>query len=213
MHVSRRSIAFLTCALAVLVSSAVWATEIFQLEEAALTSADRATLQSQACKPFHVLAERVSGWRLKGYPDSKPGARVDCAPHLITATYSVHRVVQCLKGRQKWRCDTGGLLVQARVFEQGPYEIDIQDLQPEEAVNALRCLEAGLRQRPDLVGAELIAKPGMLISRNYGNDRAPGISATVSTPAKECLAVTFARACDPTSPVPLEVESESCSGE
>ena len=41
----------------------------------------------------------------------------------------------------------------------------------------------------------------------------PSISASMSTPAKRCLSVTFAEACDAGGPVPLDVESDECFDE
>jgi len=190
------------------------ALSIIPTEIVELSRTDHSVIEKKACrKPYDVPAKQISGWR---FVITKPGyvhASVECGTHLTTGLYSLNYQVSCTKRRGTWRCESRELYIQTRFLDQGPYDIALFDIEPEEALKALRCLESGLRQRPDLVGNELVSEPSILMAHSLEPTHTPVISAFVSTPIKACLNVTFARDCDAGAQVPLEVNSDGCLDE
>ena len=201
----RLAAAGLSLAMAVAVS----ALTIIPTEPVELGRSDRAILEKLACqRPHGVGAQKMSGWRTVMEEKNPVHASVECKPHLITDRYAAFYVTGCDKERATWKCDEPDLQLRLKYLEAGPYDIYIRELEPDAALKALSCLETGLRARPDLVGAEMKVEPWSLIRRNVNGK--PSISASMSTPVKRCLSVTFAEACDAGGLVPLDVESAEC---
>lgn len=194
-----------TCAMSAM------ALTIVPTEFVELTDSDRAYLEKIACrKPLKVSAQRIHGWRMTLNTHGALHAGVTCEPHVTTETYSLQFSMACTKRWGSWRCESQGDALRMQFMGGGPYDIGIAGLTPEEAIKGLSCLEAGLRQRPDLAGAEMMSvAPSMLIPRS-APEGTTVIDAWLSTPVKACLSVSFARNCDVNGQVPLEVENDEC---
>lgn len=187
---------------------------IIPTESVELSPADRSSIEKKACrKPYEVRAKQMSGWRLVITSPGYVYASVECESHLTTDVYSLNYQVSCKKRWGNWRCESRELNIRTLFMGQGPRRIMLLEIGPEDALKALRCLETGLRQRPDLVGDEMVAEPSTLMAHSREPTHTPVISAFVSTPIKACLNLTFDRACDANAQVPLEVTSDGCLDE
>jgi len=156
-----------------------------------------------------VRAESIAGLRFPKAPKGELNASVKCAPHLIAANYRARYESSCEKKGGKWKCE-GVLFLQTAFLGQDADDIILEELTPDAAMSALRCLEAGLRQSPELLGAAKSARATMLSSQARGAQKTPVIWANLMTADKRCLTVSFESDCDANGAVPLEELSGNC---
>jgi len=185
------------------------ATTIIPTEPVKLTRAERKTLEKMACqKPHNVPAVEISGWRLVIAKPNTARASVVCAPDLITEGYSANYFVSCSRRWSTWKCDSPSRNLRLRYLESGPYDVFLYQVEPAEAINALQCLETGLRARPDLTAGEMKIEPWSVAIYDFNG--IPSYSVSFATPKGRCLTVQYPTACVATSGVQLEVATDEC---
>jgi hypothetical protein len=121
--------------------------------QTALSPQERATVEKLACGPLGVAATEVVGIRK---PDAaRPGATradVKCAPHLRQEAVEAGYRVDCVRPQAEWSCTDRTLYLRRRVAGQGPFDFPVQGLNFAEAQAVVGCLEASLRDQPQLLG-------------------------------------------------------------
>jgi hypothetical protein len=168
-----------------------------------LSASQRAAVERVACvNSPGKMAIGIQAWRarVRGMPDLS--ALVQCADGFELDAYHAYFERYCTKVHWRWTCDPPRIRLHIRVADGGPYEIRVEELSLDEALQGVRCLETALTLNPQVLdGGKAERVPVLSRKAIAGKD-----SFQVYLEAhNECYWLHYPRQCKVDAPEPLPV--------